>query len=205
MTVLGAMDCGEFGLLAADSGRFKATYHTTAESKIWRCQKPALAWAFAGDEGVGRPFNEWLSGRAPAGWPDWNAARLEIAEELARRNGERFRELQLAAGNSPNFRPSADRLASALVVGWLGSRFEILQIAWEGSSQFWGYEKYFFAGSAGEAAVWVKDGIERATKKDLPLTAAGLRDVMETVAERASFCTPPVRMVKITTEGVTDL
>jgi|SRR6266566_2948393 len=205
MTVLGAMKCGDFGLLAVDSGRTAGTYRTTTDKKIWRCQKPSLAWAIAGNESVGWAFNEWLSIRTPKGWSDWTAARFEIGPELHERNGNYIRDVRVARAD-PSISWAPHRTASALVVGWLGGVFDMLEVSADGGTDLWsGRDGYCFAGVGREGARYVVAGIKKTTGQALAMTAEALYAVMETVAKHTQDCELPIRMVKVARDGVTDL
>ncbi len=209
MTLIGAMDCKDYLLFAADNEITADDLRSPTKSKIRRVQNPPLAWAIAGEQGLGAQFSDWLEARTrkafvpsdPLTPTPWEQLKLEAANYLNGLNGQRRYEVNRAKGA-----PNNNLLAWLLLAGYVGGRFEVLEIDINGAAGFTKAHGHTFVGVGREATfalaamrrVLAKHGIE------LPNGVEALREVME-LAHELLLGVGAIEMVQVTKEGIIDV
>jgi hypothetical protein len=88
-TIIAAMACTEYLLLAADSAVTLDDGFRSNTSKLDTLADKQLAWGYAGAEEIGIEFGDWLKAYRWTKRSEWQAFRDDAADELARLNGRK--------------------------------------------------------------------------------------------------------------------
>jgi hypothetical protein len=208
LTLIAAMDCGSYLLLGADSG-------VSADRVVTRSPVPKLdfvaqapmAWGFFGDETIGRAFSSWLRGELLGLMENWESLTESAAGRLADLNGERREALKRSGVHE-----KAGDTADVVLGGFVGGEREIVHLDKRGAVHPSKHYETLFYGSGDSLAgeMW---GIIRATVRNFPPAAQPdesklLQHVMAQTIEAPRslhLLKGPVRMLKITPEGVFDI
>jgi hypothetical protein len=210
MTLIGAMDCGDGLLLAADREVTADGIRVPTKTKIRRTQNPPLAWAIAGDQGLGAQFDDWLQARTAKPFTPkddmtptpWDQLKLEAANRLNTLNGQR--KLEVARAQE---QVSRDYFAGLLLVGCVGGRFQVMEIDPRGLAGFATGQHPTFIGMVTREPMFALAGMRRALAKqgkELPNGVEALREVM-VLAHELMPGIGEVEMVKVTKNGVADV
>jgi hypothetical protein len=197
MSVIAALDCGEYLALAADgmvtdNGGIRMT-----AQKLHTLPDRPFAWGFSGSEGTGFKFRDWLRAWQ---WPEdatWTTVGDAAIEELSRLNGRNRRMSRLAGVDAAD-----DDLANVLMAGYIGGVPDILELTDRGAAVSV-KEGVFGAIGAGHPHAALIYYTTRALK--MPPSDQLLGLVMSLAAHHAPQCGPPIRILKIDPTSVTEL
>jgi hypothetical protein len=199
VSLIAALNCHDHLLLAADS------LITESNGVRMTCQKldfmtdRAMAWGFAGSEGIGLAFGKWLKSWE---WPSdatWDVVSDRAAEELSRLNGRR-RELAQIAGVAA----TEDDLVTVLVAGYLAGAPDIVEISDKGAAVSVMHNEFAAVGS-GQAHAMMVNFTATAARMKFKEPKYRLAFIVEVAATHAPLCAPPVRVLRITATGVEDM
>jgi len=96
MTLVGALHCGDYLLLGAESGWTTETGVVLVGPKLsYRTNQPIIAWGFSGNEDLGIRFGQWLA-TAVLATDDWSQLRATIESEANTLNRDRRARLEEA-------------------------------------------------------------------------------------------------------------
>lgn len=199
LTVIGAMDCGDHLLLAADS-QVSDGQVTWQQQKLDFLSDRPLAWGFAGAEDIGVDFGRWLRSYTWGTGDDWYAFRDVAAQELARLNGNKRRLVHRARA-----RLGPEDTAILLLAGYIGREPKILEID-DGARPTFLSEGRFTSVGTGKAHAGIAYRTLMAfSKNTFPHAADNMRALMTVAAGLAPQCSPPVRVLRVSSQGVEDL
>lgn len=198
MTVIAAMDCGDYLLMGADSLVTEDAGLRVKHKKLSVLHEVPVAFGFSGDAGVGFQFRDWMLAQpwsSAVTWPEFIAT---AGHELNRLNGRRREMAQLARVELKD-----DDLASALVAGSLGGVLDIWDLDSTGGASSVKHRGLPSIGSgyphAYIAYVTLIDYVK--ASRDVGTMAV----VMEIAARFAPKCEPPCRLLRLTPTEVTEL
>jgi hypothetical protein len=190
-------------LIAADSGRAELLGHppqifaSKVDNKLQKHSKAALAWGTAGSASIGvDQFGRWLENFR---WPptSWEDFKDQATHELAELNAK-VRQSVLFAGAKPEYFD----VASALVVGWLNGKPQVLEISDRGTSYV--IDDKFYAIGSGALSARIIDRAFTAAGLDKPPVERLLLN-MRLVCEVASYCAEPIHIWRVESAGVTEI
>lgn len=198
MTVIAAMDCGDYLLMGSDSLVTEETGIRVVRQKLCISTHGQVACGFAGSEGMGNQFQDWfLSYQFPPGmtWPEFGDVAIR---ELSRLNGKR-RELALLA----RYEVKPDDLSSVLVAGSLGGVLDIWDLGDNGAA-FSAKHRGFSAIGSGFPHAFVAHAVLTKAAHQSPDTNT-MSVVMAIAAQTAPLCGMPIRLLRLTHEAVIEL
>jgi len=114
MTVIAAMDCGDYLLLAADSEISHDGEVRSFQKNLAVLDGTSIAWGFSGAEELALEFGHWLNAYS---WTtaDWRKFKDDAADELSR--GARLDNVCLVPGNLLPYREQYQEIANGLPAG----------------------------------------------------------------------------------------
>ena len=200
VTLLGAMVCNDYVVLASDSEAGRIDGYKESVSKLWHQNAPSVAWGIAGNEVPGLDFVARMKGTDWTKITTWEALRKASQRCLREANlrvKEDLRDMQMAFG----FERS---MAHALVAAVLENRPAILALRADTPATFV-KEGYAFFGVEELGATLVVEALRQERGDRFRLDESLLQTVMENAAAHVQGIGAPIRMVQINREGVVQL
>ena len=200
MTLIAAAVCGDHLLFATDSQVTERNgLATTFEKPSQRTDHP-LVWGFSGDEGIGMDFHQWMSEYQISPEASWRSVADAASEQLSRLNGRKRERAFLA-----RVEPKSDDLASVLLAGFVGGVLDIWELDDRGGATSVARHQLYGIGSGWPHAAMVFLTVKRMAPKMPPLDQSFFAVVMELGIKHSDMCDFPLRMLKVTADGVTEV
>jgi ATP-dependent protease HslVU (ClpYQ) peptidase subunit len=201
MTVIAALDCGDCLYLASDSQVTDVTGLKTTVQKLSHLSDQPLAWGFAGDEGIGRKFSEWMADCRWSIGTAWESLADAAIAELSRLNG-RKREL----GHLARVEPRDEDFANVLIAGCVNGVLDIWELTDRGGVASVKHNGFCAIGSGSGPATIAYITVMRAMSKKPPQRDEQLiAFIVELAAQTATNCGLPIRVLRITRDAVTQV
>jgi hypothetical protein len=199
MSIIAALDAGDCLYLASDSMVTEESGVRLTRQKLDMLPGRPIAWGFSGDEGIGYQFRDWFKA-----WPfpsdaTWSHVADAAIEELSRLNGRKR-----ALGKLAGVETTDSDLADVLIAGYIAGVPDIYELTDRGSASSVKHSVLAAIGS-GHAHATIAYLTLRGTRKELKLDQQLLGFAVGMAAQIAPQCGPPVRMLRLTPEGVEEL
>jgi hypothetical protein len=197
MTIIAAMDCEEYVLLASDSEVTEAGGIKVSKEKIYFLSDRPIAWGTAGDEGIGLRFNEWIQTYRWTASTTWAEFVDGGAAELSRLNGRKRELAELA-----RVKIEDNDLATALIAGCIGGSLDVWELTDRGGASSVKHNVFSAIGSGQPHALVVFFTLRNAFKAKFQPNAMMMGFILELVSHLAPMCGLPVKLLRVSKEKV---
>ena len=183
-------------LIAADSGGHESPGPTRIRipDKLKRHPLVPVAWAGAGGDSIGERFTGWLQDE---GLENWNNCRSDAGNKFAELIGDVVQRISISQRRPA--RP--DELAQALLVGWLDSQPQIIELDDRGVDTSYLVEGFHAIGAGKLYAYTAHRTLQRYRLRPL----SRLNRIMRIAATMAVQSDLPIHIWRVTSEGIQEV
>lgn len=199
MTLIAAIMDGETVLLGAD-GETHNQHVRMQVRKLDVLQERPIAWGFSGNESIGLDFGNWLRSRQWSESEDWEGFRHDATEVLGQLNERRRKSAETAGTNV-----SEEALTDVLIAGFLRSQPGILELESDGGNSLRRMLELAAIGSGKNHAIIVLNTLGILGIIGSMSRLQLLQSIFRVAIRTARDCGPPVRILSITPERVTEV
>jgi hypothetical protein len=199
MTILGAMDGGDYLTIASDSMAFTGPNGVTFNMvKLAPIKGLSVVWGFFGAGTVGGDLRAWIDATDLSDSTSWPSLKDRLSEQMARLTGDlRRRTTEAGGGDVP-----ANQLTSALFVGYVSGEKGIVTMTPEGAATFVPVPFAFIAAdSVFAAACAAMETLHRERGDRFAFSAEVLRISISVATDLMMTTGGPIQLWKMTPTG----